>query len=126
MSRSGTSAELFVDDMPQIGEGVRRYVVDCKWAETKLLYCPGGELELTEGHLTPRHVSGPTYLHSAWQEKPLPGPVAQSCRGVIQPDFPANPTAGRRSQSYGEVCTGLTWWPSRSEPQPRSIGGWQP
>lgn len=45
-----TTAKLFVDDLPELGDGVRRYVVDCKWSTTRLLYAPG-ELDLAERHL---------------------------------------------------------------------------
>jgi hypothetical protein len=45
-----TTARLFIDDLPQMGEGVKRYVVDCKWGTTCLIYGPG-QLEMTEAHL---------------------------------------------------------------------------
>jgi hypothetical protein len=39
--------------MPDMGEGAKRYTVDCKWGTTALHYLPGppGSLELSEKHL---------------------------------------------------------------------------
>ena len=48
-----TSASLFIDAMPDLGAGVKRFTVDCKWGTTTLYYAPGppGGLELDERHL---------------------------------------------------------------------------
>jgi hypothetical protein len=46
-----TTAKLFIDDLPEVGDGVRRYLVDCKWSTTRLIFCPGGDLELTQEQL---------------------------------------------------------------------------
>jgi hypothetical protein len=43
-----TSAQLFIDPMPELAEGAKRYLVDCKWSSTRLIFCPGGDLKLTE------------------------------------------------------------------------------
>lgn len=45
-----TSARLFIDDLPELGEGVRRYQVDCKWGRTLLCYVPGPDFDLPEQH----------------------------------------------------------------------------
>jgi hypothetical protein len=46
-----TTAKLFIDDLPEVGEGARRYLVDCKWSTTRLIFCPGGPAELSEAML---------------------------------------------------------------------------
>jgi hypothetical protein len=48
-----TSASLFIDPLPDLGEGVKRFTVDCKWGTTRLWHVPGppGSLELSERHL---------------------------------------------------------------------------
>jgi hypothetical protein len=46
-----TTAKLFIDEMPEVGDGVKRYLVDCKWSTTRLIFCPGGDLKLTQEQL---------------------------------------------------------------------------
>ena len=45
-----TTARLFIDDLPEVGDGVKRYVVDCKWGTTTLLYVQGSDFNLPEQH----------------------------------------------------------------------------
>ena len=42
-----TTAKLFIDSMPDLAEGAKRFVVDCKWSTTTAHLFPGG-LELTD------------------------------------------------------------------------------
>jgi hypothetical protein len=45
-----TTAHLFIDELPQFGDGCKRYLVDFKWASTHLFYMPGGPIDLSEQH----------------------------------------------------------------------------
>ena len=47
---SGTTARLFVDDLPGLGEGARRFLLDCKWGTTRLIHVPG-PVEITDEQL---------------------------------------------------------------------------
>ena len=44
-----TTARLFIDPAPELGEQAFRYTVDCKWSTTRLWFSPG-ELDLPEQH----------------------------------------------------------------------------
>jgi hypothetical protein len=72
-----TTAKLFIDDLPEVGDGVRRYLVDCKWSTTRLLFCPGGDLKLTQEQLVTvvlqRHEDecGKCNLNRLWQHADL-------------------------------------------------------
>ena len=46
-----TNASLFIDDMPEVGEGVQRFTIDCKWSETRLFFRPGSDLDIEESAL---------------------------------------------------------------------------
>lgn len=39
---TGTKAVLLIDDLPELGEGARRYAVDCRWSTSTAHYIPGG------------------------------------------------------------------------------------
>jgi 23S rRNA A2030 N6-methylase RlmJ len=45
-----TTARLFVDPIPEMGDGATRYTVDCKWGTTRLWWT-SGTLKLSERHL---------------------------------------------------------------------------
>jgi hypothetical protein len=72
-----TTANLFIDDLPEVGDGVRRYLVDCKWSTTRLIFCPGGDLKLTQEQLVTvvlqRHEDecGKCNLTRLWQHADL-------------------------------------------------------
>jgi hypothetical protein len=44
-----TTAKLFIDPAPELGEQAFRYTIDCKYSTTRLWFSPGG-LDLTERH----------------------------------------------------------------------------
>lgn len=44
-----TSAKLFIDPAPEVGEQGKKYTVDCKWGTTKLWFAPG-PIDLPERH----------------------------------------------------------------------------
>lgn len=44
-----TSARLFIDPAPEVGEQAFKYTVDCKWSTTRLWFSPG-EIDLPERH----------------------------------------------------------------------------
>ena len=46
-----TSASLFIDAMPDLGAGAKRFTVDCKWSTTQLWHVPSPALDLDERHL---------------------------------------------------------------------------
>ncbi len=47
-----TPAKLFIDPLPEYGDGARRYLIDYKWSVTRLIHAPvDGGLELSEPHL---------------------------------------------------------------------------
>ena len=43
-----TTANLFVEDAPELGERARRYTVDCKWGTTRMFFAPSPTLDLPE------------------------------------------------------------------------------
>ncbi len=44
-----TTARLFIDPAPELGEQAFRYTVDCKWGTTRLWFSPG-PIDLPERH----------------------------------------------------------------------------
>jgi hypothetical protein len=69
-----TSPRIFIDDLPELGDGARRFTVDCKWSQTGAFYLPGGPIELSERHVISvalqRHEDGcgKCNLRRLWQE----------------------------------------------------------
>jgi hypothetical protein len=45
-----TTARLFIDPAPELGEGSQRFMVDCKWSTTRVWWTPG-KLVLPERHV---------------------------------------------------------------------------
>jgi hypothetical protein len=68
-----TTARLFIDPAPELGEGSQRFMVDCKHSTTRLCWTPG-KLELPERHvvsvLLQRHADecGRCRLEKLWEQ----------------------------------------------------------
>jgi hypothetical protein len=46
-----TTAQLYIDVMPDLGDGARRVTVDCEWARTTISMLPGDSVVLSDSTL---------------------------------------------------------------------------
>ena len=46
-----TNAQLFIDPLPELGDGAKRLQIDCTWGTTTAYLIPGG-LDLTDEAIT--------------------------------------------------------------------------
>jgi hypothetical protein len=99
-----TTARLFIDPAPELGEQAFRYRVDCKFSTSTLYFSPG-PIDLPEAHRvsiclqTHEDRCGKCRLEKLWERHGDPAMKAEVDRlhGEIQQRMVAKHLAGRRN-----------------------------